>query len=389
MNIKRTIVLSVLLSAGTFVFAQTGNLKKAKAAIAKFEELKGAGQAKLGESNLKTASEAINEAIAHEKTKDLAETWTYYALVNANYASINNSAEDAQKAEEGIKKATELDTDKKNADNIKVATQILGQYNFNQGVAAWEKQDFQNAYKSFDKGLVYLPGDTTLTYYSGLAAIQNKDYKSAIEKYKLLIPEKTFSNHKSVLVDLPKLYLSALDTTSALEYASIAAKEYPTDNAAAVQNIELNLIAGNEQKIVSDIESQLAKDPTNKTLFYYLGIARSATKETDKALEAYKKAIELDPNYFEANTNAAVTIMNLVREDINKANNDRSLKPAEYNAAVAAAKDKLKPALPYLLKLVELEPKNVDSLKYLKSYYDFVQDEAKSKEVQAKIDALN
>jgi len=389
MNIRKTIVLSVMLSAGTLVFAQTGNLKKAKSAIAKFEEFKGAGQPKLGEASLKTASDALNEAIVHEKTKDLAETWTYYALVSANYASLNNSAEEATKAEEGIKKAKELDTDKKNAENIKVAEQTLGQYNFNQGVAAWEKQDYPTAYTAFDKGLVYLPGDTTLTYYSGLAAIQNKDYKNAIEKYKALIPAKEFSNHKSVLVDLPKLYLSALDTTSALEYAAIAATEYPTDNGAAVQNIELNLIAGNEQKVVSDIENQITKDPTNKTLYYYLGIASSATKDMDKALAAYKKAIEIDPNYFEANTNAAVTIMNQVREDINKANNDRSLKTADYNAAVTAAKDKLKPALPYLLKLVELEPKNADSLKYLKSYYDFVQDEAKSAEVQAKIDALN
>ncbi len=389
MNIRKTIVLSVMVSAGTLVFAQTGNLKKAKSAIAKFEEFKGAGQPKLGETSLKTASDALNEAIVHEKTKDLAETWTYYALVSANYASLNNSAEEAAKAEEGIKKAKELDTDKKNAENIKVAEQTLGQYNFNQGVAAWEKQDYPTAYTAFDKGLVYLPGDTTLTYYSGLAAIQNKDYKNAIEKYKALIPAKEFSNHKSILVDLPKLFLSAADTTSALEYAAIAATEYPTDNGAAVQNIELNLIAGNEQKVVSDIENQIAKDPTNKTLYYYLGIASSATKDMDKALTAYQKAIELDPNYFEANTNAAVTIMNQVREDINKANNDRTLKTADYNAAVTAAKDKLKPALPYLLKLVELEPKNADSLRYLKSYYDFVQDEEKSKEVQAKIDALN
>src|SRR5690606_40806442 len=103
---------------------------------------------------------------------------------------------------EGIKKATELDKENKNAENIKVAGQVLGQFNFNQGVAAWEKQDFKTAYASFDNALNFLPGDTTLTYYSGLAAIQNQDYTNAIEKYKQLIRSE---EHTSELQSREKL----------------------------------------------------------------------------------------------------------------------------------------------------------------------------------------
>ena len=388
MNIKRAIVFSLLVAAGTTTFAQNGNLKKAKTSLQQFEELKGAGSTELGKGNLESAKEAIDLATAHEKTKDNPETWTVAALINANIAALENTPEAATAANDAIKKAEELDTEGKNAENIKVAGQVLGQFKFNQGVAAWEKQDFKTAYTAFDEALVYLPGDTTLTYYSGLAAIQNKDYPNAIEKYKLLIPAKEFSSHKSIMVDLPKLYLSAQDTASAIEYAAQAAQAYPDDNDAAVQNIELNLIAGNEAKVISDIDAQISKDPENKALYYYLGIAQSAANNSDKAIEAYKKAVSLDPNYSDANRNAAATIINTVREQLHALNDDKSLSNTDYSAKVSSLKEAIKEALPYLEKVVELNPTDADALKSLKGYYDFQQDEAKSIEVQGKIDAL-
>ena len=389
MNVKKAIVFSLLVAAGTTTFAQTSNLRKAKTALQKYEELKGAGSSELGKGNLESAKEAIDQAIVHEKTKDDAETWTIYALVNANLATLNSTPESATAATEGIKKATELDKDGKNAENIKVAGQTLGQFSFNQGVAAWDKQDFKTAYAAFDSALGYLPGDTTLTYYSGLAAIQNQDYPNAIEKYKLLIPAKDFSSHKAVMVDLPKLYLSAQDTANAIEYASQAAQAYPNDNDAAVQNIELNLIAGNEAKVITDIESQITKDADNKSLYYYLGIAQSAANNNDKAIEAYKKAVSIDPNYSDANRNAAATIINGVREQLNALNDDKTLSNTDYNTKVNVLKESIKEALPYLEKVVELNPTDSDALRSLKGYYDFQQDEAKAAEVQAKIDAAN
>ncbi|SEG31527.1 tetratricopeptide repeat protein [Sphingobacterium lactis] len=391
MNLKRSILFVGLLFATstTAVFAQTGNIRKAKTAIGKFEELKGAGTAALGKTSLTEAQTAIDEAVVHDKTKDNPEAWTFYSIIYANIASLDNNAEAAAKAKDGIAKATELDTDKKFAENIKVASQTLGQFKFNQGVASWDKQDYKTAYTDFSDALTYLPGDTTLTFYSGLAAVQNKDYDNAIEKYKALIPVKEYSSHKTVMVDLPKLYLSKGDTTSAIAAAQEAVTAYPNDNDAVVQNIELNLITGNEAKIVSDIEAQLAKDASNKNLHYYLGLAHSAAGNDEKALAAYQKAIELDPNYMEANMNAAVVIMNGGREDLMKLNEDKTLKQADYDKKLGEIKTKIAVAVPYLQKAVDIDPKNVDALKSLKSYYDFINDEAKSAELQAKINALN
>lgn len=390
MNLKKSILLvGLLFATGTSaVFAQASNVKKAKTAIIKFEELKKAGTAALGKPNLTAAQEAIDAAVLHDKTKEDAEAWTYYALVYSNIAFIDKNDEAATKAKDAIAKATALDTDKKNAENITVAGQTLGQYKFNQGVAAWDKQDYKTAYTDFNDALTFLPGDTTLTFYSGLAAVQNKDYDNAIPKYKELVPIKEYSSHRTIMLDLPKLYMSKGDTTNALQAAAEAAAAYPNDNDAALQNIEFNLITGNEDKILADIESQIAKDPQNKSLHYYAGLAYGKANNSEKSLASYKKAIEIDPNYIDANINAAVVIMNAGRDEIVSLNENKNLSTPEYNKGVAGVKTKIAEALPFLNKTIELEPANEQALRALKSYYDFMDDQAKSAELQAKIDAL-
>ncbi|SKC05523.1 hypothetical protein SAMN05660841_03905 [Sphingobacterium nematocida] len=388
MDLKKAIILSAMVTAGTTVFAQSSNLKKAASNIQKYEELRSTGSAQLGASFLQTAKEAIDAASVHEKTKDLAETWTYYSLVYASMAVDEKSEEKATKAAEGIAKAKELDKDQKNKANISVAEQNLYSFNFNHGVGFWDKKEYKAAYDAFNQALTYMPGDTTLTYYAGLAAIQNNDYQNGIDKYKQLISKKDYSQHKAVLVDLPKLYLSLKDTTSALEYAALAAKEYPNENDAVVQNIELNLIVGNESKIISEIENQISKDSNNKNLYYYLGIAQSANNNADKAYEAYSKAIAIDPNYNDANLNAGVVLMNSIREQLQKVNEDKTLSNNQYTTKVGELKEKIKPAEAHFLKVLENDPKNESALKGLKGLYDFLQLEEKGKAIQEKIDAL-
>ncbi len=388
MNLKKAIIFTAILAAGSSAFAQNGNLKKAASNFQKFEELRVTGSAQLGESFLKTAKEAIDAASIHEKTKDLAETWTYNALVYANLAILDKTKETELKAEEAIKTAKSLDTDGKQAENIAAAEKAIYAFNFNAGVASWEKEDFKTAYHLFEKASNLSNNDTTVTYYAGLAAIQSNDYKNGIDQYKKLIDRNDFSAHKSILVDLPKLYLSLQDTTNALEYASLAAKQYPTDNNAVIQNIELNLIAGNETKIISEIEEQISKDANNKNLYYYLGIAQSAKNDATQAYEAYTKAIAIDPNYTDAQINAAVVLMNAVREELQDLNNNKTLSNAQYTAKVEELKAKIKPAEQHFGKVLEVDAKNENALRGLKSLYDFLQDEEKSKAIQEKIDAI-
>src|SRR5690606_22954262 len=116
----KSILLGTLVLASTAAFSQTSNLRKAKASYDKFNEVKSVGNAALGASDLNTAKEALDKAIEHEKTMNSAETWTYYALVNADLALLDSTeaAEQyVQKAVEAREKAISLDTEKENEQN--------------------------------------------------------------------------------------------------------------------------------------------------------------------------------------------------------------------------------------------------------------------------------
>ncbi len=389
MNIKKGIIFAAIFVSAGSLFAQTSNIKKAQTNFQKYYEFKQTGTAKLGESFLNTAKEAIDAAVVHDKTKDNAEAWTYYSLIYGNLGVDNSNADDIAKAQEAISKAKQLDTDKKQEENIKNSEYNLYAFNFNQGVAAWEKQDFPGAYNAFNSALTYMPGDTTLTYYAGIAAIQNNDLKNGLEKYLALAERKDYSEHKKIVKDIPNLYLTLADTTNALKYAEMASKMYPEDSEIVNQHINYNIALGNTSGIMNDLKAQIAKEPTNKTLYFYLGIAESSLGNNDNAYQAYKKALEIDPNYLDANINAGVSLINGIKDELQGINNDKTLSNAQYNAKVEALKEKVKPAEQYFSKVVEAEPNNESGLRGLKSVYDFLQNEEKAKEVQARIEALN
>jgi len=386
----KSILLGVLVLASSAAFSQNSNLRKAKASYDKFNEVKSIGNSALGAPDLATAKEALDKAIEHEKTKDLAETWTYYALVNADLALLDStdSAEGyIQTAVEAREKAVSLDTDKEHEQNLNVLNSIIAQYEMNKGVKAWDSQDFVAAYNAFDKGLKYLPNDTTLLYYSGLAAINSQDYDKALSKYVELVPVDSFSNNKQIILDVSRLYLMQGDTTNAIKYAEIGANKYPEDGELATQNIELNLMAGNEEKIINTITAQVEKEPENANLHYYLGIAYSEMQDIDKAEAAYRKALEIKPDYLDANINLGGLILNRGIDHFNKTNN-ASLPQAEYEAEIKKAYDIFDTALPYLEKAVELDGSSYLALTNLKKYYEIKEDEAKIADLQARIDAL-
>ncbi|PVH24450.1 hypothetical protein DC487_12965 [Sphingobacterium corticibacter] len=388
MNIKKSLIITgVLAISMSTVFAQSGNLRKAKSAYTKYEELGGAEAGELSAKMLKDGIAPIEEAIAHEKTKDNPETWTVYSLIYSNLAFAEKNGEYADKAITGLAKATELDADKKNEENINAVKVNLRNFYQTTGYEEWKVENYKGAAEEFDKGLALMPGDTTLIYFGALAAIQTQDYPTAIKKYEALLPHEDHSEYRMIRADLPKLYLSTGDTTKALEYADAAAKAFPEDNDIVMQNIELNLITGNEEKIISGIESQLARDAGNKTLHYYLGTAYASNDNDEKALASYKKALEIDPDYVEANLNTAAIIMNMANQALMDLNGDKSVSDADYNTRVETIKADMGKAVPYLEKALSKDPNNTNALSNLKSYYNFIQDEDKANEIQAKLEA--
>ncbi|QNL48580.1 tetratricopeptide repeat protein [Olivibacter sp. SDN3] len=395
MKIK-SILLATLLLSSTAAFAQKGELNKAKNKYNSYATLTGGAVENLPELALKElgeAKEAIDKASEHDKTKDLPDTWTYLALINSEYAVINQKAEKQPEAEASYKTAGEAFTKAKSLSegeddeelqgNLERTGSLLANYEIGNGVKAFETNDFEAAYTAFNNGLTYMPGDSILTLYAGIAAQNSEKYDEAIDKFKELIPESS-----DAYLNLSDAYLRKGDTTAALQYIDEAAENFPDSAKIVNQKIVLNISTGKSENVISDIEAQMAADPSNADLPFYLGYAYESTKQPDKALEAYKKGIEAKDDDARNYGAAAAVILNQARDIYNEASGIPTNQEDEYNAKLKEAYDLADTAIPYLEKATELAPEERAGWENFRFYYQLKGEDEKAKEVTEKLNSL-
>ena len=391
MKIKSFILAFTLVGASLAGFAQKGELSSAKSNYEKYAQLRDANSAALGLANLKTAKASVDKAVAHEKTMNDPAAWTYKALIYSELAILDSVPATSKpfltEASAALAKAKELDKSGANKASFDKVGANLAQYDLNIGVKAYQAGKFEEAYASFNNSLNFRPGDTTITYYAGLSAINAKNYKAGIQKYEDLI-KSNFSANKQVYLDLSRLYMMQNDTAKAIKYAADGAAKFPNDAALATQEIELSLMAGKQKEVISKIEAQVQKDPKNKLLPFYLGIAYNASNDIEKAMAAYKQALAIDPEFGDANLNLGGLYLNNGIENYNAANKLPQNKQKEYDTMMKKANSQFDTALPYLQKAVELNPKSKIALDNLKTYYIIKKNQAKVDEITKKISAL-
>jgi hypothetical protein len=412
-----------LVSATTF--AQNSELKNAKNEFEKYQSFRGQKAlaiVKIANESLTNAKTAIDKASVNEKTAALPLT---FALKAAVYASLANqdtipatSAPLFVIADEAAKKAKELDTKSENAKIIEDANLNLAQYKLTAGVKDYQANKFEDAYKDFDYYRQVLPNDTIAIYYTALSASNAgrnnpKFYSTAIDNYKKLVTT-AYGGKAKVYMDMSSLYLLTKDTVGALNITSEAVTKYPKNSDLRKREIEIALQSGKQSDVLTKIQNAIANDPKNKELYYYAGLtyaqvaesaeakiakekdgpAKAALRQTAadnnaKAADMYKKAIEVDPDYFEANLNLGSILMKPGIDLYNVANNMPSnTKQKDYDDARLKADKQFNIALPYLLKAQSINPKSDLALTNLRNYYRGVYDPTHTAENKAKADEL-
>lgn len=405
-------------------FAQKGELNNAKEKYDKYTVERASKITQVqGGKDLSEAKVSIDKASTNEKTANLPLTFAvkgavYSALVAQDTISANRAANFAI-ADEALKKAKSLDSVKQeNKDLIHEAYLNLAEYQFNLGKNEFQDKKYDQAYNSFDYyRQIAPPNDTLALYVTGLSAANAgennpKYYNYAITSYSKLLAT-NYSNNSNIYSDLTGVYLATKDTTNALKTISAGVAKYPGDNNLRRSEIEIGLRAGKQDELINKIQTVIAADPKNKTLYYYMGITYSQIADSYKnkqkkaklptekasfeqkkienyrlAAEQYKKALEIDPNYPEVNLNLGYVFLAQAIDEFVAANQIQGSKQKEYDAAVAKAKADFEVARPYLQKAVDLMPKSYDALSNLKAYYLDTQNTAKANEIQKQIDAL-
>lgn len=268
----------------------------------------------------------------------------------------------------------------------------------NKGVEEYQtNKNYEKALGYFENSL-FVSGmsmkiDTPVIFYAALSAQKAKDYDKALEYFKVVNKLEYGKDNKEKAGNyyyLADTYKSKGDTAKYLNYLKKGIEKYPDANTVlVVELINYYLNANKNTEALNYLEIATKNNPDNPTYWFAKGSLYDGNlKNPEKAVECYKKAIELKPDYFEPNYNMGAIYFNDGAELMNKANSLPPSAAKEYKEAKAKAEAKLAEALPYLEKAHELNNKDIPTMESLKNIYYRLGMTEKMDAVKKKIDAL-
>ncbi len=311
------------------------------------------------------AKENIELACNNEQTKVLPKTWYYKGLILESMYANNADKNFLIESYNAYVKSMEVDPKNEFSEEIRVhRASVLGLLS-SKGVDDFKNNKAEEALEIFEALLNYSPGDTSMVLNSAYAADKSQQYGKAKKYYQQLIDMKY--NNQQIYSYLANIYKSEKDTAKALNTIQLGRKAYPSNNNLVIEELNIYLSSGRSKEAASKLEETTKLNPGNQELFFALGTAYDKMGELTNAETAYKKAIEIKVDYFDAYYNLGAMYFNQGADMSNKANNIE--KEEEFKKAKTKADDKLKQAAPYLEKARELNPTDRNSLVSLKQLY--------------------
>lgn len=378
--IMRKYTLSLLLCLAVIVSAcaQGKNVRKAQSSLDKAE--------------LAEAKSYIDEAITHEKTKDKGKTWfTYGEVYHAIATDTTDTAPDVndpyEKALEGYRKAKQLE--KEGSTYYAFADQKIQEIwanSVNKGAEYYQEQDFGKAVELFDVAKKAIPEDTTAYIYAGISAQQAGNLDIAADNYEYLIDSLDYQS-EDFYNSLIYIYtVEKKDTDKALEYLRKAQETFPENDDFLKTEINILINDENFEEASDKLSKAIEKEPDNPVLYYNRGFLYEQMGQGDKAVENYKQALELDPNYYDAAFNLGAYHYNQAAEVLKEAN-EMDLKEYEKRGKEIEEKAKtyFEKALPYLEKAREIKPEDEKVLSTLQTVYSRLGMEEKAEEIENKL----
>ena len=298
------------------------------------------------------------------------------------------------------------------------------------GIKEYQEGKWNLAKVDLARVFILSPKDTVFLQYAGGAALKAKDYDTAIKDFKKLLDlgykgiatnytavnaktgerenlgSKAYMNLmiKSGQYKDPKVEKVGPVTASLynnLASAYLGKKELDKAKAAIEKGREadknnINVILteasveyalGNKAKFTELMKEAVKLQPDNASLFFNIGVVSMDQGKADEAIAAYKKAIELKPDYSDA-------WLNLAYAEI--ADDQKLVEEMEANINDFDKFDKIKAkqlamykkALPTFEKALEYNKNRTDFMRTVMALYENLEMYDKQKELKAKIDAL-
>jgi tetratricopeptide (TPR) repeat protein len=341
----------------------------------------------LASNKLPEAKTMIDQMLANPKNQKNAEAWYLkgktYSAISASAAERANVPDARMQSLDAIKKSQEIDKNSATlyltVDNYEPVFNLY-KSGFEQGAALYNEEKYPEAlgvFKEtntvgdyiFSQGWGLYKLDTTITYYSALAAMNAKNQPEALSYFAKLADANVGGPNNPEYVTpyryLAKHYYDNKDEANMMKYISAGKKLYPKDDYLPLLELDYVREKGDKAALFAKYDEILAASPDNfdvtidyaTELFGETHVTEAAKRPADydqrclKIESLYKKAIELKPDSYEAKLSLGKHYYNmmLIKEEDAKAikgtKPEDVKKKADINAEVMAAADK---AIPYL-----------------------------------------
>ena len=369
---RKLFFAAILLAASTSGFAQKG---KVSSAIS----YKEAGKLDKAWETIKETLDPANPKA--EKTINWTGTWQARGEIieaiilskDENYKKlVENPVEEAYKS---YMKAIELDEKGGNA-GLKIKLLTFGNTLINQGVEAYQANDYAKATDYFEKKLAIdktplfktdAAIDTAIMYNTGLAAMNAKQYQKAIKYFNDCA--KYGYNGGSSYAQMISAYQQLGDTVKSVEVMKQALAKYPDDQSINVQLINYYIMSGQPNEAISYLDKAIEKEKDNSSFYLAKGVALDKLGRQDEAIEVYKQATVIKPDNADAYYNIGVIYFNRGVKQFDVANSVDTKDQVKYEAEKNKSDDEFRKAVPYLEKAVQYNPTDTYISEQLKNLY--------------------
>lgn len=411
---KKIMMMALMAAAATTAYAQDALVKQAKKLVAggQFDEAietlkpaltssqtidKAAAwnemvQAQYGKYN------AIQTAEMENKVKKLEVPYDTvgmnHAAVEALKAAMKCDEFDRQPNEKGKVKINFRQANQQKMQNVRLAMINAGLYEYNHknldGALDCWKLYLDSPEDEFWTGVADVADVTKdqyrseIAYYAGLVAYQKKDYVQAV-KYATLAsqdPNKAADANEIMLFSKKETLKSKADSLEYLGMLKDLRKQNPDEDRYFNLLMDYYTRANDQAALKAWAEEEIAIDPQNKMAWALKGEVQMNDRQWDAAVESYKKAAEIDPEFVQVIFNAGVCLnskaIDLKDELADK--NTGGLTKANADKVKAILAD----AKVYLEKSKELDPfrEKVNWAYPLYQIYYSLGDEAKANEME-------
>ncbi len=322
----------------------------------------------------------IDEAAVHETTLMDEKTWYYRGLIYMGLAQNENFAgkypDALDEAYKSFAKAKEIapkgEFQLETTQNLKA----LATGFFNLGAQEYNQEKYGEAVKNFDraitanKSLGIAEGDSINLFaylYGAYAAEKMGALDVAKKGYMKLIDLKY--NDPKIYLFLAGIYKQEKNMEKAVETITLGRQVHPADNSLIIEELNFYLSSGKDKEALERIQIAIQADPKNENLYFAKGSLLDKTGDQEGASKAYKQAIELKPDYFDAYYNLGAMYFNQAAEMVNEANKIPPSKAKEYDAAKIKFEAKFVEAKPFLEKAHELNATDRNTMLSLKQLY--------------------